>query len=423
MSDKKSSEPQFISAKDSEEWTQVLHGEITPSDASDVHKEAARVRQYLIFREESKALENLPDVDVLNTMTPSEAQVIYQNASREIRRRGDTLLMRLRDWLGTIVIGGLSAAVVFLWLRGPNADLPSQDTQRLSNKLARLNADGYRVLGIGDKPPKYPNMLLIEGGRMVMGCASGWDSEVGGCRHSEYPSHNVDVKSFEISQHEVTVGQFKAFVNATQYKTYAEIGARGCTYQDKTKPGEPFLIKPEYNWRNPGFAQDDTHPVTCISWHDAQAYIAWLNKETQRQYRLPSEAEWEFAARGGQATAFYWGSSAVSIHEYANTASEQDGWSYTAPVGNYIANQYSLHDTAGNVWEWVQDCWHETYDGAPKDGSSWETDCHGSKTRTRRGGGWDAIDPGARSAIRSKGSEYDRSNLYGFRIAHDYLQK
>lgn len=422
MSDKKNSEPQFIPAKDSEEWKQVLHGEIAASADSEAHQEAELVRNYLIKRDEAKAVVNLPDVDVLDTMSPDEARIIYQNASKEIHRRGATWSTRLKSWGVPLAIGGLSVAVMFLlWekLYGEPDDEPKQSFVMVDDKL---HADGYQALGAGAKPEKYPNMLLMSGGTMTMGCTKGWDDVVGGCRNSEFPSHRVSLKPFEFAQHEVTVGQFEAFVNATNYLTDAEVENRGCVYKDTSQPAQPFLMNPEYTWRNPGFEQDESHPVVCVSWHDAQAYIEWLNKETKRQYRLPSEAEWEFAARGGKSTVYFWGAG-ESLHLWANHGNDKDGWQYTASVGSFPANKYSVQDTAGNVWEWVQDCWHENYLGAPSDGSSWEQKCSGSNVRTRRGGGWDAGGPGIRSAIRSPGPEHDRSNLYGFRIAHDYIKK
>ena len=423
MSDKKSSEQKFISANDSEEWSQVLHGEMSAEPDNEAHTEAQLLRNYLIAKNEAKALDNLPEVDLLTTMSPDEARVVYEKASKEIQRRGSTWLSRLKSLFIPALIGGLSAAVIFLWMK--DSVTPSRivsASNESTSSINNLNADRYEALNTGAELTRLPNMLLMPGGKMKMGCTKGWDDVIGGCRASEFPAHYVYIKPFELAQHEVTVKQFTHFIEATNYRTDAEIEARGCVFQDMSKPGHPFLMNPEYNWRNPGFEQDESHPVTCVSWNDAQEYLKWLNKETGDQYRLPTESEWEFAARGGQSTVFFWGD-VGSLHLSANHNNDEDGWPFTASVGSFPANDYSVQDTAGNVWEWVQDCWHDTYDGAPTDGSSWDSDCtKGTNTKARRGGGWDAGAPGMRSAIRSSGGKHDRSNLYGFRVAHDYLE-
>lgn len=424
MSDKKPSEQKYISAKDSEEWSQVLHGEMAADSDNETHAQAEIIRNYLIAKDEAKAIDNLPAVDTLATMSPDEARVVYQKASQEIHRRGTTWLTRLKSWLVPIALGGLSAAVVALWFQN-NAGLGQLDsaTNDTGTQLPTPDADRYTFLGSDAELTKFPNMLLIPGGRIKMGCTKGWDDVVGGCRSNEFPAHYISVKPFEIAQHEVTVKQFTHFVDATNYVTNAERESRGCVYQDMSKPGHPFLMNPEYTWRNPGFEQDESHPVTCISWADTQAYLKWLNDETGGEYRLPTESEWEFAARGGKSTVYFWGTDAA-VHLWANHNNDNDKWPYTATVGSFPANDYSIQDTAGNVWEWVQDCWHKTYDGAPTDGSAWESNCSkGKDTKTRRGGGWDAGVPGIRSAIRSSGAKNDRSNLYGFRVAHDYIEK
>lgn len=419
MTDKKTGEQTLIPKEDEKEWDQILHGEVSAEHDNDTHAEAKLVRNYLIARDEQSAENNLPVADNLNTMSPDEARVIYQNASQEIHRRGRSPFAAVKAFLMPALVGGLSVAVLFLILGKDNTSSVDKPTSEVPTK--KLSTEGYKVLGTGAKFEKYPNMLLIQGGKFKMGCTPGWDDVAGGCRSNEYPSHTVTVKPFEIAQHEVTVGQFQRFVDATGYWTSAEVENRGCVHQDLSQKGG-FVMNPELDWQSPGFYQDESHPVTCVSWRDAQAYIMWLNKETKRQYRLPSEAEWEFAARGGQATAYFWGGDS-SVHLRANHSGDEDGWAFTASVGSLPANQYSLQDTAGNVWEWVQDCWHDTYDGAPTDGSAWLKSCSGQDVRTRRGGGWDGGAGGIRSAIRSKGGDQDRSNLYGFRVAHDYIQK
>ena len=163
--------------------------------------------------------------------------------------------------------------------------------------------------------------------------------------------------------------------------------------------------------------------MTCVSWHDTQNYISWLREATKTDFRLPSEAEWEHAARAGQSTAYFWGSEASNNQANYKGVNEKDRWVFASPVGQFPANKFSVQDTSGNLWEWVQDCWHATYHGAPADESAWESDCKDPSVRVRRGGSWDMNASGIRSAIRSPGSMHDRSNLYGFRVARDWQNK
>ncbi len=123
-------------------------------------------------------------------------------------------------------------------------------------------------------------------------------------------------------------------------------------------------------WRDQGWQSDD-RPVVCVNWEDAQAYVQWLREETGHPYRLPTESEWEYAIRAGTKTRFYWDYRAPDLCTYANSGDCDDGWERTAPVGSFRGNGFWLHDMAGNVSEWAEDCWHENYDGAPRDGSAW----------------------------------------------------
>jgi formylglycine-generating enzyme required for sulfatase activity len=183
------------------------------------------------------------------------------------------------------------------------------------------------------------------------------------------------------------------------------------------------------SWRDPGFKQGAAHPAVCLSWNDAQAYAAWQSKRSGKTYRLPSEAEWEYAARAGTSTSRYWGEDPKQACKFANVADRNlrakypnfpihdcdDRHAATAPVGSFLPNALGLYDMLGNVWEWTQDCWSEGYAGAPRDGSAWlEGDCG---RRVVRGGSW--IDgPGfARAAFRSGDLPGDRGDNQGFRLA------
>jgi len=197
----------------------------------------------------------------------------------------------------------------------------------------------------------------------------------------------------------------------------------GCNYND----GRRWTLDPRKNWHNPGFPQTGTDPVVCVSWDDAQAYVAWLNTKVtgaSGRYRIPSEAEWEYAARHGAETPFYWGPAAS--HDLANYGAEdcfpcgvaqagRDRWDYTSPAGAFPPNGFGLYDMAGNVWQWTADCWNETFTNAPRDGSAWTTgEC---RIRILRGGSW--LDPSMFLSIptRNRWPPDDHNNANGFRVA------
>ena len=158
-----------------------------------------------------------------------------------------------------------------------------------------------------------------------------------------------------------------------------------------------------------------------MNWDDAQAYVRWLRSETGNQYRLPSESEWEYAARAGTTARWYWGERRQDRCEYANGPDSDDrcddGWDRTAPVGSFRPNRFALHDMAGNVWEWTADCLHENYARAPLDGSPW-TSGGNCRWRMRRGGSWVLYrNPTLRSANRGASSAERRTTENGFRVA------
>jgi len=241
-------------------------------------------------------------------------------------------------------------------------------------------------------------------------------------RTDDERQHRVCVEGFWLGKHEVAVGEFRRFVQSTGYRTEAE-RTDGCDYWD----GEVKKSK-NMDWRSPGlvelgFEQNDTHPVTCVSWIDAQAYIDWLNKNTQGGYRLPTEAEWEYAARARTQTAFFWGEDPDDACRYANVADEQnwigevyhcrDGYKHMAPVGEFDANGFDLYDMLGNVWEWTCSVYDKDYGGAERDCA----DKGSSAQRVFRGGGWFSEPWYLRTAYRNGGSPADRHNFVGFRLA------
>ncbi len=247
-----------------------------------------------------------------------------------------------------------------------------------------------------------PEMVSLPGGLFQMGSDE---------KSDEKPVHSVTVGAFALGKYEVTKGEFAAFVKAAGYKTEAEQG-EGCYGWT----GLSWEQKKEFNWKNLGFSQEDNHPVACVSWNDAVAYTDWLSAKTGKEYRLPTEAEWEYAARGGTTTNYWWGNDID--HNRANCYDCGSQWDkkQTAPVGSFAANPFGLHDTAGNVWEW------SCSEYAPyKDGK--ENACisknHASSDgwRVIRGGSWYFHPSGLRSSYRFNYRPSSRSSLVGFRLA------
>src|SRR5262245_58045290 len=175
------------------------------------------------------------------------------------------------------------------------------------------------------------------------------------------------------------------------------------------------------DWRAPGFPQTDRHPIVCISWDDATAFAEWLSRRTGQAYRLLTEAEWEYAARAGSTTRFYFGNDAKDLCSYGNFAEAQaseancrDGHVYTAPVGSFRPNAFGLYDMHGNVWEAVGDCFASDYNGAPNDGSAYITsDC---SSHALRGGSWHREALASRAAARSSLTFDYRGDNVGFRL-------
>ncbi len=169
-----------------------------------------------------------------------------------------------------------------------------------------------------------------------------------------------------------------------------------------------------------GWGRGD-QPVINVSFHDAHAYARWLVNKTGKKYRLPTEAEWEFAARASTTTAYWWGDVIGQANAVCNDCGSQWDAQQTAPVGSFKSNPFGVYDTAGNVWEWTQDCWHDDYTGAPTDGSAWLGMNGGDCTRqVVRGGSWNYNPLLLRSADRFRYNS-DLSNFdSGFRVARDF---
>lgn len=271
-------------------------------------------------------------------------------------------------------------------------------------------------------------MIALPSGRYIAG--SGADEH----RHEglapemamrESPQRPVSVGAFALGKTEVTRAQYRAFARATNRPA-----GDGCWSWHVERD---WVKDPAMNWQNPGFEQDDLHPVVCVTWSDAEAYVAWLAARTGKAYRLPSEAEWEYAARAGAETTRPWGDGLSemclqeNISDYGHRLKYRigaedrfafvcaDGQAETAPAGSFRPNTFGLLDMLGNVFEWTADCWNETHQGAPGDGRPRLTgDC---ETRVRKGGSWMSGAETARPAFRDRNTIEGRGNMLGFRVA------
>jgi formylglycine-generating enzyme required for sulfatase activity len=267
-----------------------------------------------------------------------------------------------------------------------------------------------------------PQMVVLAAGQFMMGSPKD-DIDNGLANANEAPQHKVVIaRPIAVGRFEITRDQFEAFVDASQYK----FGNRCYTFENNT-PQE----RPDRSFRNPGFAQTGTNPAVCVSWSDAKAYVAWLAQSTGKLYRLLSESEWEYAARAGSASRYGFGDDAADLCEYANGADQSakqaklpsdyaymnctDSYAYTAPVGSFKANAWSLSDSLGNVWELTEDCYAADYTAMPADGSAREAgDC---SIRTARGGSWFSNASSLRPAVRAGASPDERHDDLGFRVA------
>jgi len=216
--------------------------------------------------------------------------------------------------------------------------------------------------------PRCPEMVVVPAGSFLMGSppseADRWDQEG--------PRHKVTIRrAFAVGRYPVTRDQYLRF----SLKTHSHAP----------------------DWKYLAYTQTGRDPVVGVGWVDGEAYAAWLSKKTGHQYRLLSEAEYEYAERAGTSTPYWWGNDVNQVCSYANAK----GCSHvgTVPVGSYPANAFGLFDMAGNTWEWTADCWNDSYAGAPDDGTAWTTgNC---KERPERGGAWYSGQSLLRSAYRS----------------------
>lgn len=324
-----------------------------------------------------------------------------------------------RRWLGVAVLALFSAVA---------AASPELQKNSLDMPLVRIPA-GEFMMGNDESPeslaadyPQYDRERFLK-------------------LNDEAPVHRVRIThDFYLGQTEVTVGQFRRFVEQSGYVVESERdGTGGYGYNRDYDPaksarGDAFEGRDrKYSWRNPGFAQTDDHPVTNVTWNDAVAMAKWLTEKEGVRYRLPTEAEWEYACRAGTRTRYSSGDDPRSLIVVANVFDADsavnwekwrgyalplhDGYAFTAPVASFAPNAFGLYDMHGNVWEWTAD-WHgeDYYAKSPVD------DPQGPETgrvHVRRGGSWHTWPFYARSAFRNWNTPQTRYTLVGFRLVRE----
>jgi formylglycine-generating enzyme required for sulfatase activity len=280
-----------------------------------------------------------------------------------------------------------------------------------------------------DRAGRAPTLVVIPVGAFEMGSP---DNERGRRDH-EGPRHAVQIRrAFALGRTEVTVGEFRRFVRASGHITDAEQAGNSSVYDERSGR---IVVRAGVTWRSNFLGEDarDDEPVVHVSFNDAQAYAAWLSERTGRAFRLPSEAEFEYALRAGTTTRYWWGNGNPLrvVGNYTGDGDRSrtgrtwtrafpryaDGHFGPAPVASFPANGFGVHDMNGNLSEWVEDCWHDSYLRAPDDGSAWVN--RGCARRVVRGGSWGSATEQFRSAYRTSSPPDVRSARIGFRVARD----
>jgi formylglycine-generating enzyme required for sulfatase activity len=254
--------------------------------------------------------------------------------------------------------------------------------------------------------PFAPKLTVLPAGAFMMGSPASEPNRGDG----EGPQHKVTIAyPLAVGTFDVTRAEYAAFIADTGY---APKDDDGCYVWN----GKSFDKRAGTGWNRPGFDQTDTDPVVCVSWDDANAYAAWLSRKTGHTYRLLSEAEWEYAARAGTTTAYYWGNDAEQGHaDCFRCGTAWWGGKRSAPSGSFPPNAFGLFDMSGNVWQWVTDCYQDSYAATPTNGdAATGGDCD---YRVLRGGSWYGRARYTRVANRDRDISMGRYSTDGFRVA------
>ena len=288
--------------------------------------------------------------------------------------------------------------------------------------LTVIALTGFSVLppafGAGDIPActDCPTLLPIAPGHFSMGASP----DERGSSPDEHPRHDVTIShAYSIGRTQVTRGQFAEFVRATDLQVEP-----GCWALTQTG----WQHDPSASWRAPGFPQKDDHPAVCVSQEDALAYLSWLSASSSQTYRLPTEAEWEHAARGTGAQPFWGFQENICTYGNVNDITSKnkvarvgenciDGAMHTAAVATYKANPNGLFDMIGNAWEWTADCASDDYTNTPIDGSAWVSPV--CTAHTLRGHSWTDAPGPVRIETRYALPATARQSMVGFRVAAD----
>jgi formylglycine-generating enzyme required for sulfatase activity len=249
--------------------------------------------------------------------------------------------------------------------------------------------------------PTCPEMVVIPAGSFMMGSERADNAK---------PIHRVTIaKLFAVGKYSVTRGEFAAFVNDSGYTMQA-----GCVAFKFVQGVLGATVGSNASWNSAGFDQSDRHPVVCVNWGDARSYVDWLSKKSGEAYRLLTEAEYEYSARAGTTTPYFWGEYIGRNQANCSECGSQWEKAGTAPVGSFAGNNFGLHDVHGNAATWVEDCYHPNYQDAPTDGSAWLL---GNCTkRVYRGGSWIDKLSLLDAASRNDASPLVRFNTVGIRV-------
>jgi formylglycine-generating enzyme required for sulfatase activity len=336
--------------------------------------------------------------------------------------------------MGVSAAGVVLAVVVGVWLaiRGPSPERP-QAMAVTGADVPEVTTAMPGVTEISEPKSEFaagatfldcsgcPEMIAVAAGEYLQGSP---DDEPGR-QKNEGPRHAVTISyPLGVGKYEVTRSQFAQFVTETKRPL------DGCwSYAGDWK------MRKSSNWQSPGFSQSEDHPATCLSWADAKDYAEWLTRKTGKPYRLLSSSEWEYIARAGNGLARNWGSNPGTACDWANVADQSaelsyPGWTthpctdrfvHTAPVDTYRPNDFGIYGTLGNVFEWVEDCYHDGYDGIPADGSAVTTS--GCTEHVLRGGSWFSRPEYVRSAFLNHFDKNMRSSTFGLRVARNLQPK
>lgn len=357
----------------------------------------------------AKAMQT-PGIAIEETFRNARVEVLNQTGEQQVPWESSSLTGAFYFRTGVAKVAAAEAGVA----------APAVPTPAAPASAATSLPSGVKAGDVIKDCPACPELVALPGGTFLMGAAEDEVDATG----AEYPQVEIAVPPFAIGRFEVTRGEFAAFIEASDYR------ASGRCWGQLSSGKYDFVDGND--WRDPGFEQSDRDPVVCVSADDALAYVKWLSKLSGKVFRLPSEAEWENAARAGSAGATPWGEDETAACANSNIADEaaarhfkgwktvdcDDNYVFTAPVGSFAANPYGLFDLLGNVKEWVADCWNDDLEGiGPTAKARRSGNCD---MRAVRGSAWDGLPSHNRSAYREGNNRGTAYFNYGFRVARSF---